>query len=74
MSLIQDHPILQFPLLKGREAGEGEEGFEDDETDNADKKRSTQFNSVRKEYIKRHLFRKSFKSQNVLMYGAVNTL
>ena len=46
--------------MKGRDAGDGgEEGFEEDEVDNADKKRSAQFNAVRKEYVKKHLFRNS---------------
>ena len=46
--------------MKGRDAGDGgEEGFEEDEVDNVDKKRSAQFNAVRKEYIKKHLFRNS---------------
>ena len=45
--------------MKGRDAGDVEEGFEEDEVDNVDKKRSAQFNGVRKEYIKRHLFRNS---------------
>ena len=46
--------------MKGRDAGDGgEDGFEEDEVDNVDKKRSAQFNAVRKEYIKKHLFRNS---------------
>ena len=62
-------------MLKGRDAGDVEEGFEEDEVDNADKKRSAQFNGVRKEYIKRHLFRKRsiFIGYGYLIYGENNT-